>query len=99
MQLGFDNSYDNDIISRDMIKQWRRDVAKVQSQNEIYKMLVKYFSFDQENVLFVNTNDESSKIISDCGRIPTLIDLEEINSMRVLDDAFNNYFKVNFAIS
>lgn len=92
MQLGFDNSHENDIISRDMIKQWRRDITKVKSQSEIYEMLVKYFSFDEERVLFVNTLDASSKIISKCGRVPTLIDLEEINSMRVLNNVFNNYF-------
>lgn len=93
MQRGFENSYENDLISRDMIKLWRRDIAKISSQNEIYEMLVKYFSFDKEKILFINSGKESCETVSRLGRIPKSIELEELSSMPVTDSIFNSYFK------
>lgn len=92
MQSGFENSDTNDIVSRDMIKQWRRDIVKINSQAEIYSMLIKYFSFNNENVLFVNAEINDSIFSSNFGRIISHLDLQQIISMRTLENEFNNYF-------
>lgn len=95
MQESFDIGKENDQISRDLIKNWRRDIASVKSQTEIHHMLVKYFSFDQDNVLFVNTEAESSITIQNCNRNPAVITFEKMHSMRILEGAFENYFNNN----
>ena len=92
MQESFDIGKENDQIPRDLIKNWRRDIASVKSQAEIHHMLVKYFSFDQDNVLFVNTENESSITIQDCNRNPSIITFEQVSSMKKLEGAFENYF-------
>ncbi len=92
MQLGFENSHIDDIVSRDMIKQWRRDIVKVNSQEEIYNMLIKYFSFNNENVLFVNANINDATSFSDFGRVPQFIDLQQIITMQTLENEFDKYF-------
>ena len=92
MQLGFENNNDNDIISRDMLKQWRRDIANVASQSDIYQMLIKYFSFDEEKVLFVNADNESLSYSCNHGRFIETIDLKQIIDMQVLHNEFEKYF-------
>lgn len=93
MQLGFETGDANDIVSRDMIKQWRRDIVKVNSQAEIYNMLIKYFSFNNEKVLFVNEERNDSVSFSNYGRKVSYINLQEIISMRTLENEFDNYFR------
>ena len=92
MQLGFENSHVDDIVSRDMIKQWRRDIVKINSQAEIHNMLIKYFSFNNENVLFVNANINNSISFADFGRIPEFINLQQIITMQTLENEFDKYF-------
>lgn len=93
MQLGFENNDTNDIVSRDMIKQWRRDIVKVNSQAEIYNMLIKYFSFNNEKILFVNEESNDSISFSDYGRNVSYINLQQIVNMRTLENEFDNYFR------
>lgn len=92
MQLGFENSDANDIVSRDMIKQWRRDIVKVNSQAEIYNMLIKYFSFNNEKILFVNKESNASISFFDHGRNVSYINLQQIVNMQTLENEFGKYF-------
>lgn len=57
MQWGAVIPSSHDIISRDLIAKWRRDIAKVYEEQDIFEMIIKYFSFTHEKLLFVNTND------------------------------------------
>ncbi len=90
MQLGFDKGDINDIVSRNMIKQWRRDIVKVDSQFEIYDMLIKYFSFNNEKIMFINTNIYNS--INSHGRTVSFIDLPPIIEMQTRKGEFDRYF-------
>lgn len=107
MQWGvLDNSPDN-IISKDIIKQWRRDIIKIDNYDNIINMLVKYFSFPNENILLINYNSIFYNTINSLNRIPTFLnydihDYENISSNLIYvpktinyntENMFNNYFK------
>lgn len=55
-------------------------------------MLIKYFSFNNEKILFVNTKACDTLHISDCGRVLSFIDTQQIVNMQILENEFDNYF-------
>lgn len=90
MQNGFEDNID--LISKDFIKKWRRDVCKIDAYNDVLEMSVRYFSFTNDNVLFINC-DSGLKID---GRIISEINLSDIIKMRPLDNYFDNYFNGDY---
>lgn len=58
MQFGSENIDRENTISKEMIATWRRDIAFVNSDEEIYSMFLKYFSFPEETLLFINCTHE-----------------------------------------
>ena len=60
------------IIQRDIIKKWRRDIVKDFTDEDLFKMLVKYFTYKDDTIFLLNTpnsilfkkiaNDEKRKI-------------------------------------
>nr|Q9LAI2.1 RecName: Full=Type II beta methyltransferase M.BslI; Short=M.BslI; AltName: Full=Modification methylase BslI; AltName: Full=N(4)- cytosine-specific methyltransferase BslI [Bacillus sp. NEB-606]AAF32529.1 BslIM [Bacillus sp. NEB-606] len=62
MQWGAIYPKSHDIIPRELIKKWRRDIIVINNEQEIFEMLVKYFSFTDEKLLFINTNELPSVV-------------------------------------
>ncbi|MBQ2809614.1 MAG: site-specific DNA-methyltransferase [Clostridia bacterium] len=92
MQQGFLDNDAFDLISKEMIKQWRRDICSVESNTEVIEMLVKYFSFHNEKVLFINYEECVCDIFSTHERNGVVIPLEQINYSHV-DNVFRDYFE------
>ncbi len=92
MQLSFESGRENDQISRELIKLWRRDIADIASKSDIYDMLVKYYSFDQDNVLFVNSDVSAGAEIKKLSRVPHIIQPEQIYKIQALNGEFKRYF-------
>lgn len=92
MQSGFDYGTEHDLISRDLIKKWRRDVSVVSGENEIYEMLVRYFSFANEEVLFINAPASAHTTAKECCRKIDYIELNDICEMPCILNAFDSYF-------
>ncbi len=90
MQHGFDDGLEGNIISREMIKQWRRDVVKVASQDDLHQMLVKYFSFSGERALFINSATPRESVLF--GRTVEFVDIAELTRMQVRTGEFESYF-------
>lgn len=68
MQFGSENTDEETVISKEMISKWRKDIAIVSSDKEIYSMFLKYFSFPEEKVLFINCNHDELGDVKKEGR-------------------------------
>ncbi len=101
MQAGARNVEIENVITKDMIAKWRKDIAFINSTNEVYEMFIKYFSFPEEKVLFINGDDTVISRLNDYGR--TLVntslcgqdswyttDMPEIN---IDNNLFSDYFE------
>lgn len=53
----FDLSNEN-LIPKEIIKKWRKDIVKDWSLDDLYKMLVKYFSFVGDSIKAINCENE-----------------------------------------
>jgi DNA modification methylase len=74
MQFGAMNLDAGNIIEKELITKWRKDISYVKSDKEIYEMFIKYFSFSEEKILFVNAKQEYVEILKEeCER--TLINV------------------------
>lgn len=99
MQYNAANPIKQNLISKDLISKWRKDIVSLNSKNELYTMFIKYFSFCNEKILFINSNENCIDISEDNNRIPLLLSLlkpefnnSEINSEEPEINIFNDYF-------
>lgn len=53
MQWGYEDR--KDVIEKEFIKKWRKDIVRINNDDEIYQMLIKYYTFSNENVLLINS--------------------------------------------
>lgn len=61
-----DSIYDlttENLISRNMIKKWRKDVVDIEKEDDIYKMLIKYYSYKDDSILVINSNELDIELI------------------------------------
>lgn len=86
MQRGFDDS--KDIISKDLIRKWRRDIVDIQSENDIYQMLIQYFSFTGNNILVINDKYTGPSF----GRKITEVSYNSKQLPNRSENLFTNYF-------
>lgn len=80
MQFGSMNHSENNIISSEFIKKWHRDIVDIESSESTIEMLIKYFSFEGEQILFVNEDLEAIDI---CGNLK--------RNARIITDTNNGY--------
>jgi len=88
MQNGFDDGID--IISKDLIKKWRRDICLIEERSEIFNMAVQYFSFTNDNVLVINSTVKNNNYF--LNRHITNIELESFIGIEISIHEYNNYF-------
>jgi len=88
MQRGVEEN--TDIISKDLIKKWRRDIADSSDDSEIFDMLFQYFCFSGENILLINA--ENIKINDFSKFNVSHIKLNQISSMPIESSLFRDYF-------
>ena len=50
-----DYSQEN-IINKNIIKKWRRDIVKDFTEDDLYTMLIKYFSYNGDSIAVLNSN-------------------------------------------
>lgn len=100
MQYNAANPTENNIISKDLISKWRRDVVDLTSKDEIYEMFVKYFSFENETILFLNSDLNAVEISKNHNRNSCLLSLvldegfeSNIEEVILEKNSFKNYFE------
>ena len=99
MQYNAANPSKNNTISKELISKWRKDIVTIKSSEEIYEMFIKYFSFENEKILFINSNQsclELSNKFNRKGKLLSLLNEEYYTSteekIELEDNIFNNYF-------
>lgn len=99
MQYNAANPIKENIISKELISKWRKDIVLLDSQNELYHMFIKYFSFKNEKILFINSNESCIDISEENYRTPLLISVinskfknSEIKTKLIEKNIFNEYF-------
>lgn len=101
MQLGATNTDNENLISKEMIGKWRKDIVSINNHYEVYEMFIKYFSFPDEKILFINGDLNITELLSELGRDIYNISLignsdwYTTNKKKIpIDDAlFENYFE------
>ncbi len=99
MQYNAANPTENNLIKKELISQWRKDIVSINTTSEIYEMFIKYFSFANEKILFINTDESSNEISKQYNRKSILISLlddkgyvSKIDPIEIEDNLFDNYF-------
>lgn len=100
MQFGTANLEPENIIPKEMIARWRKDITYIQSDKDIYEMFIKYFSFPDEKVLFINGDEQYISEIKELGRSITNISCQENfegilvqqEAIQINDKLFEDYF-------
>lgn len=100
MQAGTLNLDPENIIPKEMIARWRKDISFIQSDKEIYEMFIKYFSFPDERVLFINGDGDIISELDELGRnIINISCIENFDGITVArervhisDTIFEDYF-------
>ena len=101
MQFGTLNLEPENVIEKEMITKWRKDISFVSSDKEIYEMFIKYFSFPKEKVLFINGKQKIVNMLEEYGRALINISLladdnaYDIPSpmVNIATDLFDEYFE------
>ncbi len=51
------------LIQKSMIKKWRKDIVNIDNVDEIYKMLIKYYSYKDDSIIVINLDELESDLI------------------------------------
>lgn len=100
MQAGILNLDPENVIPKEMIAKWRKDISFIKSDKDIYEMFIKYFSFPDERVLFINGDAHYISKLGEHGRritnISCLDNFEGVttqqNIIQINDTLFEDYF-------
>lgn len=65
MQSAVNDDLAENIISKDLIKRWRKDIVLSNNYESMYEMIIRYFSYCKGKVLFVNFKKEEASIPKD----------------------------------
>lgn len=88
MQFAASNIDNDNVISKEMISKWRKDIVNIHSIEEIYNMFVKYFSFKKEKILFINGDSGACLSLQDLNR--------NINNISIIGD--NNWYVSKYPV-
>lgn len=69
MQRAFLQQVSDDLITKEQLVQWRKDVVTLKSVDDVYSMVTKFFSYTNEYVLFLNPSQSASNITKKCNRL------------------------------
>ena len=73
MQNGVFKSNPNNIISKEMISKWRKDVVLDYSNDDLLQMVIKYFSFDGSKVSFTGFGSSVPKSLKKLSKSRVII--------------------------
>lgn len=100
MQYNATNPTKMNLISKDLISKWRKDIVVISSNDEIYEMFVNYFAFEGEKILFINTELKTLEISKKHNRYGFLLSLflekgfkSKYEYKNVEKNIFKNYFE------
>lgn len=101
MQSGTLNLDSENVIPKEIIARWRKDISFIRSDKDIYEMFIKYFSFPDERVLFINGEAQFLSELNKLGRNITNISclenfegvIPQQERIQISNTLFEDYFK------
>ena len=99
MQSAVSNDLSANIISKDLIKKWRKDIVSSNNFESLYEMIIRYFSYSKGKVLFINFNKEGLIIPKDLqeSRKINFSNIFNFLSKNKFDNSnFNNFINSDF---
>ena len=90
----YDFSEEN-IIKKEKLKTWRKDIVESWTTEELYEMIVKHFSFVGDSITIVNAEDEKlfESIIKKQKRIGIIESYDNFIERDISDRIFSDFFK------
>lgn len=91
----FDFSKENQ-ISKDLIKIWRKDIVKDWNLNQLYLMMIKYFTFVNDRIITINVENVElfKEISSNCKREVTNYSFEKFTDFKSYERGlFTDFFE------
>ena len=77
MQEGSLNRSRFNLIPNEFIKKWHRDIVTVDSNESAIEMLIRYFSFEHEKILFINGNADFCQLSNSLNRSMQIVSSDE----------------------
>jgi DNA modification methylase len=68
MQVGVSEENKFNLISKELISKWRKDIVTADSSSSLIEMIVKYFSYHEGSIEFFNFNEKNYNIPKDLFR-------------------------------
>jgi DNA modification methylase len=103
MQNGLNNDFKENFISKNLISKWRKDIVSESDKDSLFEMSIKYFSYHEGNVLFLNFEEKKSKELSELSKSRNIkyLDVFDVLSLNksdstVFDTFLNNDFIKKF---
>lgn len=91
MQYGYENKLD--LIEKDLISYWRKDITSIKNESQIIEMIIKYYSFSDEKILMLNTNKEEIIFGEEFKRTLDNLNLFDIPTLDTLPNIYSEFFK------
>lgn len=93
MQWGYEEN--KDIIDKKLIAKWRKDIVSINNDSEILEMIIKYYTFSEENILFIN----SAEILeNEFNRNISYLDIFEKDNIKYFKSENIIEFNINYFI-
>jgi len=101
MQWGVEDKSEFNIIPKEIINKWRRDIVTINENNEVYEMILRYYSFPNEKVLFINADIINNEFNRNITYLSNNLDFGYkscINLHNKIEKHIKNYFNSNSSI-
>jgi DNA modification methylase len=56
MQSSNNDFSSQNIISKDILKLWRRDIVNISNDDDLYRMLIKYYTYSNDTIYLINAH-------------------------------------------
>ena len=73
MQSGVYTEDEANLISKDLITKWRKDIVSESASESLLEMLIKYFSYKEGSILLLNFNSKEYQIPSELNKCRNII--------------------------
>lgn len=80
MQQGAKAQHVNDLMTKEYISKWKHDVTTITNIEEVVEMFIRYYTFNDETVLFLNNETDLTNIATKLGRKVKDFDLFRVYS-------------------
>jgi DNA modification methylase len=92
MQSSNNDFSSQNIINKDILKLWRKDIVNISNDDDIYRMLIKYFTYSNDTIYLINAykNKIFRKIAKDEKRFVKTL---KVSTDLKINNHYNQFYK------